>query len=67
MFDNPTVRWLATRRKDNMYALACDLMVTPRGEVKDRVWCGSVLKGLYWRLFVSICSSFLALYIVCVF
>ena len=38
VFDNPTVRWLATRRKDNMYALACDLMVTPRGEVKDRVW-----------------------------
>jgi len=44
VFDNPIVRWLATRRKDNMYARArklnidCDLMVTSRGEVKDRVW-----------------------------
>ena len=23
VFDNPIVRWLAARRKDNMYALAC--------------------------------------------
>jgi len=44
VFDNPNVRWLATRRKDNMYSLACklnidcDLMVTSRREVKDRVW-----------------------------
>jgi len=43
VFDNPIVRWLTTRRKDNMYALACklnidcDMMVTSRGEVKDRV------------------------------
>ena len=41
---NPIVRWLATRRKDNMYALACklntdcDLLVTSRREVKSRVW-----------------------------
>ena len=41
--DNPIVRWLATRRKDNMYALACklnvdgDLLVTSRREVKSRV------------------------------
>jgi len=27
VFDNPIVRWLATRRKDNMYALACKLTV----------------------------------------
>ena len=44
VFDNPNVRWLATRRKDNMYALACelnidcDLMVTSRREVKSKVW-----------------------------
>jgi len=44
VFDNPIVRWLATRRKDNMYALACklnidcDLMVTSRREVKSKVW-----------------------------
>ena len=44
VFDNPIVRWLATRRKDNMYALACrlniecDLMVTSRTEVKSKVW-----------------------------
>ena len=44
VFDNPIVRWLATRRKDNMYALACklniycDLLVTSRREVKSRVW-----------------------------
>jgi len=43
VFDNPIVRWLATRRKNNMYALACklnidcDLMVTSRREVNDRV------------------------------
>ena len=42
--DNPIVRWLATRRKDNMYALACklnvdcDLLVTSRRETKSRVW-----------------------------
>ena len=42
--DNPIVRWLATRRKDNMYALACklnvdcDLLVTSQREVKSRVW-----------------------------
>jgi len=44
VFDNPIVRWLATRRKDNMYALAfkmnidCELMVTSRREVKSKVW-----------------------------
>jgi len=44
VFDNPIVRWLATRRKDNMYALACklnvdcDLLVTSRREVKSRLW-----------------------------
>jgi len=44
VFDNPIVRWLATRRKDNMDALACkmnidcDLMVTSRREVKSKVW-----------------------------
>jgi len=44
VFDNPIVRWLATRRKDNMYALACkmnidcDLMVGSRREVKSKVW-----------------------------
>jgi len=27
VFDNPIVRWLATRRKDNMYALACKLTI----------------------------------------
>jgi len=41
--DNPIVRWLATRRKDNMYALACklnidcDLLVASRREVMSRV------------------------------
>ena len=44
VFHNPNVRWLATRRKDNMYALTCelnidcDLMVTSRREVKSKVW-----------------------------
>ena len=44
VFDNPIVRWLAARRKDNMYALACklnidcDLLGTSRREVKSRVW-----------------------------
>jgi len=44
VFDNPIVRWLATRRKDNIYVLACklnnidcDLLVTSRREVKSRV------------------------------
>ena len=27
VFDNPIVRWLATRRKDSMYALACKLNI----------------------------------------
>jgi len=44
VFDNPIVRWLATRRKDNIYTLACkmnidyDLMVTSQREVKSKVW-----------------------------
>ena len=44
VFDNPTVRWLATRRKDSMYALACklkidcDLLVAPQRELKSTVW-----------------------------
>ena len=44
VFDNRTVCWLATRREDTMYALACklnidcDLMATSRREVKARVW-----------------------------
>ena len=38
VFDNPIVRWLATRCKDNMYALDSDLMVTSRREVEARVW-----------------------------
>ena len=43
VFDNPIVRWLATRRKDSMYSLACklnidcDLLVPSRGELKSRV------------------------------
>jgi len=45
VFDNSIVRWLATRCKDNMYALACNLMstviccllVNSRREVKARV------------------------------
>ena len=42
--DNPIMRWLATRRKENMCALACklnidcDLLVTSRREIKSRVW-----------------------------
>ena len=67
--DNPIVRWLATRRKDNMYALACklnidcDLMVTSRREVKSRVW------QCFESLLAVICSTvlyYLVLYfIVC--
>jgi len=44
VFDNPIVRWLATRRKDSMYALACklnidcDLLVASQRELKSRVW-----------------------------
>ena len=47
VFDNPFVRWLATRRKDSMYALACklnihcDLLVASQS-----LECGSVLRGL---------------------
>jgi len=43
VFDNSIVRWLATRRKDSMYALACklnidcDLLVASRS-LKSRVW-----------------------------
>jgi len=49
VFDNPIVRWLATRRRRSMYALACklntdcDLLVASRTELKSR---GSVLRGL---------------------
>ena len=41
---NTPRKWLGTRRKDNMFALACklnidcDLLVTSRKEVKSRVW-----------------------------
>ena len=44
VFDNPIVRWLATRRKDSMYALVCklnidcDLLVASQRELKSRVW-----------------------------
>ena len=44
VFDNSIVHWLAIRRKDNMYVLACklntdcDLLVTSRREVKATVW-----------------------------
>ena len=45
VFDNQIVRWLATRRKDNIHALACklnnidcDLLITSRREGKSRVW-----------------------------
>jgi len=44
VFDNPIVRRLATRRKDNMYELTCELnidcnlLVTSRREEKSRVW-----------------------------
>jgi len=43
VFDNLIVRWLATKRKDNMYALVCKLndcdpLVTSQIEVKSRVW-----------------------------
>ena len=68
VFDNPIVRWLATWRKDNMYALACklnidcDLMVTSRREVKDRVWqCFEKSICGYLEQFVVV---FLALYCV---
>ena len=50
VFDNPIVRWLATRRKDSMYALACklniecELLVASRRELS--LECGSVLRGL---------------------
>ena len=66
VFDNPTVRWLATRRKDNMYALACkmnidcDLMVTSRREAKSKVWQSFERSiGSYLQQFVAV---FLALY-----
>ena len=36
VFDNPIVRWLANRRLDNMYALACKLNIDCDGNLTER-------------------------------
>jgi len=74
VFDNPIVRWLATRRKDNMYALACklnidcNLLVTYRREVKSRVWqCFERSIDGYLQQFLSIVLYYCLGFVHCCF